>query len=90
MKTKSKDTVVLLFLDFSKAFDMVNHQIAIQKLRAIGIGGNFITVIKSYLPNRTQSVRVKKTLSPTLPTTSGVLQIFSSSYYRRRRGKVLS
>ena len=82
MKMKSKDTVVLFFLDFSnnKAFDMVNHQIAIQKLRAIGVGGNFISVIKFYLTNRTQSVRVRRTLSPTLPITSGVLQIFSSSY----------
>ena len=74
MKTKSKDTVILLFLDFSKAFDMVNHQIAIQKLRSIGIGGNFISVIQSYLTNRTQRVRVKSSLSPTLPITSGVPQ----------------
>ena len=53
---------------------MVNHQIAIQKLRVIGIDGNVISVMKSYLTNRTQSFRVKRTLSPTLPITSGVSQ----------------
>ncbi len=38
----SSDIVDLIFLNFSKAFDSINHRLLIQKLRAYGINDNAI------------------------------------------------
>ena len=48
--------VIGLFLDFSKAFDTVNHDILIRKLEHIGIRGVALHWFVSYLANRKQFV----------------------------------
>jgi hypothetical protein len=47
-----------IFLDLSKALDCVEHNALFQKLDKYGIRGNSLSFIKSYLSNRTQSVRL--------------------------------
>lgn len=55
---KSKPTIAT-FLDFKKAFDTVNHDILIHRLRSYGVRGLALDLIISYLKDRTQSVRLK-------------------------------
>ena len=46
-----------LFIDFSKAFNMVSHEILIEKLMAGGIIDKALEWIVSYLDNRKQCTR---------------------------------
>ena len=45
-------------LDFSAAFDRVNHKALIYKLRQLGIGGSFLNILIEFLTNRKQRVVV--------------------------------
>ena len=64
----------VLYLDFSKAFDTVPHNLLIRKVRNFGIGGKLLKLINNYLSGRVQSVKVNNTVSSPLRVTSGVLQ----------------
>ena len=44
------------FLDISKAFDKVCHEGLLFKLECIGISGNLLSLLKSFLNNRFQRV----------------------------------
>ena len=63
-----------IFLDFSKAFDKVDHQILLSKLHGYGINPTLVTWAESFLLGRTQSVIVDGTESSPLPVLSGVPQ----------------
>ena len=49
---------VMIFLDFSRAFDVVNHSIMLTKLQMLGIGGKLLSWIREFLSGRTMSVKV--------------------------------
>lgn len=63
-----------IFLDISKAFDSVNHDILIDKLYSIGVRGIGLNWFISYLQNRKQLVKFGDTESNTLNIKSGVPQ----------------
>ena len=63
-----------IFIDLSKAFDTVNHNILLQKLEYYGIRGTALSLFKSYLSDRKQYVQINKSKSKTLPITCGVPQ----------------
>ena len=63
-----------IFLDLSKAFDTVNHQILLSKLKFYGIGGIANAWFGSYLFNRHQYVAINDTNSRYATINIGVLQ----------------
>ena len=63
----------VVYLDFSKAFDSVNHCL-IEKLRYAGIGGLLLAWFNNYLEGRLQRVVISGAHSDLLPVTSGVPQ----------------
>ena len=65
--------VDVIFLDFSKAFDKVNHAVLLQKLCNFGITGSLLQWCESYLSNRRQKV-VLDGISSWSDVSSGVPQ----------------
>ncbi len=65
-------TVVLT--DFSKAFDLVNHNIAIDKLMSLGVRGAIVPWVIHFLSDRRQCVRYNQTLSDYAQLHAGVPQ----------------
>lgn len=70
---KSMQTDVI-YTDFSKAFDKVNHEILIHKLSLMGFSINALKWLRSYLSNRTQQVKFKNVTSREIMVPSGVPQ----------------
>ena len=66
--------VVGVFLDFSKAFDTVDHSILLRKLFHYGIRGTAYNWFESYLSNRKQCVSYNGVKSSMKPIKCGVPQ----------------
>lgn len=63
-----------VFLDLSKAFDTVNHDVLGSKLNSFNLSSNTLAWISSYLSNRRQCVKIKGMCSSFLGCTTGVPQ----------------
>ena len=63
-----------LFLDIAKAFDKVDHNILLSKLRHIGIRGTLLDWFESFIRNRYQVVRINKATSSQALVNCGVPQ----------------
>jgi hypothetical protein len=69
-----KRIFMVLSLDFSKAFDTVDHAILAHKLEYHGIRGTALNWFKSFLADRTQQIRVGDNLSRRFSVSTGVPQ----------------
>ena len=68
------DAVAVVYLDFCKAFDKVDHKIVLDKLHAIGITGSLLRWIGNFLIGRHHIVIVDKSKSEVGEVKSGVPQ----------------
>lgn len=64
----------VLYVDFSKAFDSVQHAKLLSKLTSYGINGCLHQWLCSWLNSRTQIVRIGTSTSRQIPVSSGVCQ----------------
>ena len=65
----------VIYFDFSKAFDSVNHDLILFKLKhTFGVDGHLLNFIKNYLSNREQCVVLGNEKSSFKPVISGVPQ----------------
>ena len=55
--------VDVIYLDFAKAFDKVNHNILLSKIRNMGTGGKVGIWLYAFLKNRYQVIVTKKSMS---------------------------
>ena len=67
-------TVDVVLFDYSKAFDVVPHAVLLKKLEHLGIEGDVLCWISSFLMGRTMRVSVKNHFSEAKEVTSGVPQ----------------
>ena len=61
-------------IDFSAAFDRVNHQGILYRLCSVGIGGSLLSILTQFLYNRSQRVMVDGCRSKLVDIVSGVPQ----------------
>lgn len=64
----------VIYLDYAKAFDKVDHQLLLKKLHAYGIRGKLLMWLNSYLTNRWQTVVINGQHSLPAKVISGVPQ----------------
>ena len=74
LELDKKKTPFSIFLDLSKAFDTVNHDILLDKLAYYGVSGMANNLLKSYLGNRKQYIDLDGSESSCLDIMTGVPQ----------------
>ena len=67
-------TPLNIYLDLSKAFDTINHNILLEKLTYYGVSGMANNLIKSYLTSRKQYVDFQEAKSALLDIKTGIPQ----------------
>jgi len=70
----NKHNVLAVFIDIENACDMVNKTVLLSKLLALGINGEMLRFIQSFLSRRTFQVRVGSSLSGIKESENGTPQ----------------
>ena len=64
----------IAYIDLANAFDKVSHCILLHKLSYYGVSGNLYKLLKSYLFDIKQSVKINDSFSNFSPVISGFPQ----------------
>ena len=67
-------TPVNVYIDLSKAFDCLDHNILLSKLKFYGLNDNAIKLLKNYLSDRNQYVQLGNTKSQLHGISRGIPQ----------------
>ena len=70
----NKNKVAIVSLDLSKAFDTINHELLLKKLRSFNLSSESIDFLHSYLSNRKQVTKFDDFTSTVKEVKSGVPQ----------------
>ena len=71
---KPNTYVRIVLLDFSKAFDLINHNILLEKLQVFGIPAPILRWMAAFVLDRTQRVKIENNFSYTGHPNGGVPQ----------------
>lgn len=71
---ESNSQTDIIYTDFSKAFDQVNHIILLKKLQSFGFSGSLLSWFQSFFSDRFQIVKYLNFKSTYFPVSSGVPQ----------------
>ena len=63
-----------VFIDFSRAFDSIDHNILFEKLKLYGFDENLLNFVENYMSCRKQTTTVNGHTSQQLPVTYGTAQ----------------
>ncbi len=74
LEMDKKNTPIYIFLGLFKAFDTLNHEILLQKLKYYSITGITLNLMESYMTNRKQFVIIDDIKSERLPMKTGIPQ----------------
>ena len=75
IEAMSKSEVTLsILIDYSKAFDTIDHSTLIEKLKKLNFSNSSLKIIMSFLSNRQQFIQVNDKISPTQAIHFGVPQ----------------
>ena len=69
--TDKGECVSAIFMDFSRAFDTLNHDIMITKLKIYNFSREVLKFMQSYLKNRKQRVKINKKFISERDVTQG-------------------
>src|SRR5262249_39370050 len=75
LAVNKRQVSALVLLDLSAAFDTINHSILIQRLQTVfGVTGSALSLLLSYLTDRSQSVLIRQSRSSEISLSRGVPQ----------------
>lgn len=73
-KLNTNKVIITIFIDLTKAFDLINHNILIKRLEAIGIRGKILDWFRNYLQERKIIVMIDQQYSELKETKIGIPQ----------------
>ena len=74
VKLNNRSKVGVIIMDLSKAFDSLNHELLLAKLKSYGLDSSSATFTKSYLTNRLQYCKINNSFSEWGKILNGIPQ----------------
>lgn len=68
------ELLAVMTMDLSKAFDVIAHSLLLAKLKAYGVGEDCCALLRDYLSDRSQRVKIGDTHSTWKQVSRGVQQ----------------